>query len=63
MRLKSEGRRLGRPCGHSNKYLKKRQIHQERIHTLLNMGISKQQISISLGISETTLYRFIHNTP
>ena len=60
-RLKSEGRRLGRPCGHSEKYLERRQINKERIHTLLNMGVPKRQISLSLGISETTLYRFIHH--
>lgn len=58
-RLKSEGKRLGRPIGHSPKSIEKWQNHQERIHTLLKMGIPKRQISISLGISETTLYRFI----
>ncbi|MBR6675658.1 MAG: master DNA invertase Mpi family serine-type recombinase [Alphaproteobacteria bacterium] len=58
-RLKSEGKRLGRPNGHSLKSLEKWKNHQERIHNLLKMGVPKRQICISLGISETTLYRFI----
>lgn len=58
-RLKSEGKRLGRPIGHSPKSIEKWQNHQERIHTLLKVGIPKRQISISLGVSETPLYRFI----
>lgn len=58
-RLKAEGRKLGRPKGH-NATQTKLSGQTERINKLLKLGIPKKQICYLIGISEPTLYRFIH---
>lgn len=58
LRLKSEGKSLGRPSGKRNSYLKLSGM-EEQINALLNKNYSKVQIAHQLGVSRLTLYKFM----
>lgn len=57
-KLRSEGRRLGRPIGSKAKKTKLSNKKQ-RIFELLAQGVSKSQIAKELQVDKTTLYRFM----
>ena len=56
LRLKHEGKKLGRPIGVSRKKLEK---HHQKINNLLRKGVSKAEIARLLGCTWTTLQRYI----
>lgn len=57
-KLKSEGRRLGRPVG--SKAKKTKLSNKEHyIFELLAQGVSKSKIATELKVDKTTLYRFM----
>ena len=58
-RLKSEGRKLGRPIGSQNNTIKL-SGKEQYIRKALEDGVSKTQISSVLGVTRSTLYEFIH---
>ena len=57
-RVKSEGRKLGRPQGNGTKKLFGQ---EEKIEKLLHNNISKAEIARILGVNWLTLHRFIKN--
>lgn len=58
-RLKAEGRKLGRPSGSKNRTIKL-SGKEQFIKKSLEEGISKTQISNTLGVTRSTLYEFIY---
>ena len=56
LRLKKEGRHLGRPYGFSYKKLDK---HSDEIKKMLAQKVPKTQIAKLLGCSWTTLHRYV----
>ncbi len=58
LRLKSEGRRLGRPMGSKNQTLKLSH-HEHRLQNMLENGTSKAKAARTLGVDRATIYRFI----
>ena len=57
-RLKSEGKKLGRPEGSKNILINPK-IDYERIARLEKKGSTRQQIAKRLGVSITTLYKYL----
>ena len=57
-RLKSEGKKLGRPEGSKNILINPK-IDYERITRLEKKGSTRQQIAKRLGVSITTLYKYL----
>lgn len=60
-RLKSEGKKLGRPEGSKNKCHKLEGMESE-IEELLHRGITKSQIAKDLKVSRSTLYVFLNTS-
>lgn len=58
-RKKSEGIKLGRPCGKAKKY--KLSGCEEIIEEMLTLGISKASISRRLNVSIGTLYNYLNS--
>ncbi len=56
--LKASGKRLGRPFGAESKKLKLSK-NAKRIRTLLDKGVSKNQIARIMGVQKMTLRRFL----
>ena len=56
--VRAKGTKLGRPFGAQSKKLKLAK-NQKRVKTMLNQGRSKSEISNVLGVSRSTLRRFI----
>lgn len=57
-RIKSEGKKLGRPSGRGNKKLKLTDV-EERINRMLEKKIPKAQIARQLKVDRMTLLRFL----
>ena len=57
-RLKSSGKRLGRPRG-SGKAMRRLHSQRERIKALLERGETKREVARIACVSEATLYRFL----
>lgn len=57
-RRKLEGKRLGRPPGIAPKQEELKQ-HKDLVMTLLETGITKNEIAMQLGVGRSTLYRFL----
>lgn len=57
-KLKSEGKRLGRPLGAKSKNLKLAK-NKKRVFDLLNQGVSKAKIAKVMHVDKTTLHRFL----
>lgn len=60
-RLKSEGKRLGRPRGSKNKQLKL-QNKEKQITKLMKEKIPQAQIARHLGVNRMTLYNFLRRS-
>ncbi len=60
VRIKSEGRKLGRPTGHGNRRFKLSGL-EEQISIMLENKMSKSQIARELKVDRMTLLRFIRN--
>lgn len=58
-RIRSEGRKLGRPKGSKGK--KNKLAGKENLITNYLRDYSKKEISRKMGVSISTLYRFLHN--
>ena len=59
-RLKANGKKLGRPVGAQSKQLKLSR-NKKRIDTLINQGVSKNQIARIMRVNKSTLYNFLRN--
>ena len=59
-RIKSEGKKLGRPAGRRNKKLKLTGL-EGRINTMLEKNVPKAQIARQLKVDRMTLLRFMKN--
>lgn len=60
IRIKSEGKKLGRPAGRRNKKLKLTGL-EGRINTMLEKNVPKAQIARQLKVDRMTLLRFMKN--
>ena len=61
-RLKADGKKLGRPVGARSKALKLSK-NRQKIQSLLDKGVSKNQIAKIMKVSKCTLYKFLENAP
>lgn len=59
-RLKADGKKLGRPVGARSKALKLSK-NRRKIQSLLDKGVSKNQIAKIMKVSKCTLYKFLEN--
>ena len=57
-RLKADGKKLGRPVGARSKALKLSK-NRRKIQSLLDKGVSKNQIAKIMKVSKCTLYKFL----
>lgn len=60
--IRAMGKKLGRPFAAQSKKLKLSK-NQKRLHNLLSKGLSKSQIAKILGVSRTTILRFMQRMP
>ena len=58
VRLKSEGKKLGRPMGAKSKSLKLAK-NRKKLLQLLNEGIPKSQVAKILNVDRSTIYKFL----
>lgn len=59
-RLKANGKKLGRPIGAQSKQLKLSK-NKKRINTLIDKGISKNEIARIMRVNKVTLYNYLRN--
>ena len=59
-RLKTNGKKLGRPRGAQSK-MSKLQRNQKRLDYLMTSGVSKTEIARIMGVHKTTLYKYLNN--
>lgn len=59
-RLKANGKKLGRPIGAKSKQLKLSK-NKKRINSLVNKGISKNEIARIMCVNKSTLYNYMRN--
>lgn len=59
-RLKANGKKLGRPIGAQSKQLKLSK-NKKRINTLMDKGISKNEIARIMRVNKGTLYNYLRN--
>ena len=57
-RLKANGKKLGRPIGAQSKQLKLSK-NKKRINTLIDKGISKNEIARIMRVNKVTLYNYL----
>ena len=59
-RLKANGKKLGRPIGAQSKQLKLSK-NKKRINTLIDKGISKNEIARIMRVNKVTLYNYLRS--
>ena len=59
-RLKATGKKLGRPIGAQSKVLKLSR-NKKRINTLIDQGISKNEIARIMRVNKSTLYNYLRH--
>lgn len=59
-RLKAAGKKLGRPVGAHSKILKLSK-NKKRINTLIDKGVSKNEIARIMRVNKSTLYNYLRH--